>query len=492
MVGRTTGVHALVEEQKLSSSPVEVFSRFAADPHSIFLDSAAGTGRLGRYSFIVVDPPVTLRSKADLIQICRDGTIESHHGDPFEALRQLLQEFAVEPVPGLPFLGGAVGYFAYDLNHFVEVVPGKAEDDLLLPEMYVGLYDVALAFDHQSGKTYLVSTGYPETRETERQLRTLQRMDWLRSRLSEDCRSNVAHREVFALGHFLSDPEATFTQDGYEWAVDRVKEYIARGDVYQVNLSQRFSVPLSVSPWELYHRLRRVNPAPFSAYLNFEDIVVASSSPERFLRLADGLIETRPIKGTRPRGETPGLDRALAQELRSSPKDRAENVMIVDLLRNDLGRVAEIGSVSVPELVLLEEFATVFHLVSTVTGRLRPDCDNIDLLKACWPGGSITGAPKIRAMEIIDELEPTRRGIYCGSIGYLSFSGSMDTSIVIRTIVIKDGVAHFQVGGGVVIDSDPSAEYRETLDKAQGLIRALDGGKHERPWTPSSRGLTVP
>jgi len=256
-------------------------------------------------------------------------------------------------------------------------------------------------------------------------------------------------------------------------AVDNVREYIAAGDVFQVNLSQRFEASLRVPPFELYKRLRKVNPSPFAGYLNFPAVIIVSASPERFLRVQGDTIETRPVKGTRPRGRDQAEDEALARELVSSVKDRGENVMIVDLERNDLGRVCHYGTVKVTELAILETFPTVFHLTSTVVGKLRRDKSNIDLLKAAFPGGSITGAPKVRAMEIIDELEPTKRSVYTGSLGYLGFNGDLDISIVIRTLLIKEGKAYFQVGGGITYDSDPEAEYMETMDKAKALIEAL-------------------
>jgi para-aminobenzoate synthetase component 1 len=267
---------------------------------------------------------------------------------------------------------------------------------------------------------------------------------------------------------------STFTHRGYLDAVARVREYIVAGDIFQANLSQRFHAPLGEPPFELYRRLRTRNPAPFAAYLAFGDVTVLSASPERFLRLDhQRQVETRPIKGTRPRGLAPMHDAALGRALAESEKDRAENVMIVDLLRNDLSRVCRPGTVRVPELFALEQHPTVHHLVSTVIGELEPSADAVDLVRAAFPGGSITGAPKVRAMEIIAELEPTRRGVYCGSIGYLSATGAMDSSIVIRTLVASGGEVYFQAGGGIVADSDPELEYRETLDKVAGLIGVL-------------------
>jgi len=268
--------------------------------------------------------------------------------------------------------------------------------------------------------------------------------------------------------------KSNFSHEEYLRAVENVREYIRAGDIFQVNLSQRFEADLSISPYELYQRLRKINPAPFASYLDFDGVSVVGASPERFLKVQGDWVETRPVKGTRPRGKSEAEDRALADELLASIKDRAENVMIVDLERNDLGRVCRYGTVRVTELAILETYPTVFHLTSTVKGRLCEDKDRIDLLKATFPGGSITGAPKVRAMQIIDELEPTRRSVYTGSIGYLSFSGEMDLNIVIRTFLVKGGRAYFQVGGGIVYDSEPEAEYVETLDKAKALIQALN------------------
>jgi len=273
----------------------------------------------------------------------------------------------------------------------------------------------------------------------------------------------------------LPGVRSNFTREGYLDAVARVIEYVYAGDIFQANLSQRLEAPLVGTPLDLYRRLRRRNPAPFCAYLEFGDLVVASSSPERFLRAQPGgLVETRPIKGTRPRGVSPEHDAALAQALAESDKDRAENVMIVDLLRNDLSRVCRAGTVRVPELFAVEHYATVHHLVSTVVGELAPEHHPTDLVRAAFPGGSITGAPKVRAMQIIAELEPTQRAVYCGSVGYLSLTGALDTSIVIRTCLVLGAQVYAQVGGGIVADSDPESEYRETLDKARGVVAALD------------------
>ena len=327
---------------------------------------------------------------------------------------------------------------------------------------------LGLAFDHLQGRAYIASTGFPEMEEDKRMRRARERIDGLKATIAETPCSEMALSSKKVL------LRSNFTREQYIKAVAAAREYICAGDIFQVNLSQRFEADLPIFPYELYRRLRLINPAPFASYLNLDGVMVVGASPERFLRVEGDLVQTRPIKGTRPRGASVAEDEVMAKELLSSVKDRAENVMIVDLERNDLGRVCRYGTVRVRELCLLETYATVFHLTSTVEGRLRGGKNRIDLLKATFPGGSITGAPKVRAMEIIDELEPTKRSVYTGSIGYLSFSGEMDINIVIRTFLIKDGRAYFQVGGGIVYDSDPEAEYLETLDKGRALIEALN------------------
>jgi para-aminobenzoate synthetase component 1 len=372
----------------------------------------------------------------------------------------------------------------------LERVPRPKYDDLAIPDVLLGIYDWVVAWDHTADRAWLVSTGMPETGRA-RSERAARRMAFVKERLTTRRLDGWAVREGSAgrrTAHRPSRPTApsypvtdvqhlglrsTFTREGYQQGVARVIEYIFAGDIFQANLSQRLEAPLVGTPLELYRRLRSRNPAPFSAFLDFGELVVASASPERFLRVEDGHVEARPIKGTRPRGVGPEHDAALALALAESDKDRAENVMIVDLLRNDLSRVCEPGSVRVPELFALEHYATVHHLVSTVVGDLVPTQDAADLVRAAFPGGSITGAPKVRAMQIIAELEPTRRGVYCGAIGYWSATGAFDANIVIRTYLVLGDVAYFQAGGGIVADSDPEQEYRETLDKARGLIAAL-------------------
>lgn len=404
------------------------------EPYGFWLDSALVHPLLGRASIFGRRPYLVLRAKGRAVEVEREGAVSRCEDDPFEALRRLLRE---SPPPRD---GGIAGYFGYDLNKQIERLPDTANDDLGVPDLYLAFYEEITRYDCRL--TSPRSDGRPGTAG--------------------------AAPPFQALG-------STFTREGYRDAVERALEYIRAGDIYQVNLSQRFHAPLPCEPFDLYLRLREVNPAPFAAFLNFPGLQVLSASPERFLRFdpATRLVQTRPIKGTRPRGASPEQDAALARELINSEKDMAENVMIVDVERNDLGRVAETGSVRVPHLAALEEFATVFHLTTTVEARLRPECDIVDLLLATFPSGSITGAPKIRAMEIIDELEPVARGVYTGAIGWIGGDGSLDLNIVIRTMVVKDGVAYFNAGGGIVADSDPEMEYEETLHKARALAQAV-------------------
>ena len=491
------GSAPLVQALDPMPDPAETTARFLDLPYLLFLDSAAG----GRYSFLSADPEVVIRSKGPTTEVLQGGTWRRAEGDALGIVREMLRDTSIEPVAELPpFLGGVAGYIGYDYGAVLERIPPTRYDDLALPDVILGLYDWVIAWDHQLGRAWIVSIGVPGCGE-EREVRARERAEMVRGRLSSRAKARdlagQASRAADKIPRSARDDiravapsypvtstdaagaiglRSTFTHRGYLDAVSRVREYIIAGDIFQANLSQRFQAPLREAPFDLYRRLRHRNPAPFAAYLGFGEVTVLSASPERFLRLDHARdVETRPIKGTRPRGLGPMHDAALGRALAESEKDRAENVMIVDLLRNDLSRVCRPGTVRVPELFALEQHPTVHHLVSTVVGTLAPEADAVDLVRAAFPGGSITGAPKVRAMEIIAELEPTRRGVYCGSIGYFSATGTMDTSIVIRTVVVSGGEVYFQAGGGIVADSDPELEYRETLDKARGLIETLNG-----------------
>jgi para-aminobenzoate synthetase component I len=455
----------LVRELPGAPSPPEACARFVDCPYPLLLESVLAAEGVGRYSFLAADP---------------FEVVDPSGGDAFASLAARLRAFPVEHASGLPpFQGGAAGYLGYDLCRELERLPAPRYDDLGLPSLCLGLYDWTLAWDHATGRAFLFSTGLPETGEA-RERRAAARASWALERLSSPERARA--RSAARRGsdgpptHPVRDlpgVRSTFTRAGFEETVARGREYVLAGDIFQVNLSQRLEAELAAHPFDLYLRLRGRNAAPFAAYFDFGTAAAVSSSPERFLWTDGERVETRPIKGTSPRGLSPRHDSAIGEALALSEKDRAENVMIVDLLRNDLSRVCADGSVEVPELCRIERYSTVHHLVSTVTGRLRPDASLVDLLRATWPGGSITGAPKVRAMEIIAELEPTWRGLYTGSLGYVSFSGRMDLSIAIRTFVVKDGRAYFQAGAGIVADSDPAREYDETIHKALGMAAAL-------------------
>jgi para-aminobenzoate synthetase component 1 len=464
--------YPLVEEIHMAPEAAWCFGAFAAEPFSFFLDSGMDPQKLGRYSFMGSDPFLVMKSRGDEITLIKDGAEEKKKGNPFDTLGELLETYKLDSGEcPLPFTGGAAGYFSYDLCHFIERLPKTAVDDLKLPECYLGFYDNIVARDHLTNRTYLIATGFPEAEEGKRRRRAEERLNELRNKVLLAPPPDPIAEPSIKKGIEL---KANFSHEGYLAAAARAREYICAGDIFQVNLSQRFETDLPLPPYELYRRLRKINPAPFANYFNFDGAVIAGASPERFMKVTGDRVETRPIKGTRPRGKTPEEDRKLAESLLKSVKDRAENIMIVDLERNDIGRVCRYSTVKVTELAILETYPTVFHLTSTVTGQLREGKSRIDLLKASFPGGSITGAPKVRAMEIIDELEPTRRSVYTGSLGYLGFNGDMDLDIVIRTIIIKDNRAYFQVGGAIVYDSEPEAEYIETLDKGKALIQALN------------------
>src|SRR5262245_23817336 len=414
---------------------------------------------------------------ADPFAVFRGGETTLPH-ERFHALAAGVEPPELARELGVPFTGGAVGYWAYDFGRRLERLPSRARDDLGLPDRVLGFYDVVGAHDHDTDRTWLFSSGLPAGPE-ERPARALARLEAFRTRLEAPAGSAHGAARTALPGSRPKKPlraASTFSADGYRRAVEAVREAIRRGDIFQANLSQRWSLPV---PGVLVHALAlgaavsERTPSPFGATLLLGDHAVLSASPELFLRRRGERVTSRPIKGTRPRGANAALDARLAAELEASAKDRAENVMIVDVLRNDLGRVCETGTVTVPELCALERFPQVWHLTSTVSGRLRHGTDAFALLHACFPGGSITGAPKIRAMEILEGLEPVRRHLYTGAIGWVGWDGDADWSIAIRTAVATPDVLHWSAGGGVTADSDPDAEYRESLAKAEGMRQAL-------------------
>jgi len=430
-----------------------------------------------RYSFVVAHPFLTFRSTGSRCEIISgyQQSTDNHQlqfGNPWHLLDSLMARYELLDEADQPFpLGGAFGYWGYDLKNFVEArLPRRAVNDLELPDCHVGFYASLVVFDHQLGKTWIVATGLAAD-GSRSEARAKEQADWWQARLVGG--DGVSPSPINSGAQYACPPKSNLARTQFLAAVARAQRYIRAGDIYQVNLSQRLTAPCDCTGWELFQRLAAVSPAPFAAFIDCGDFQIASTSPELFLRLSGSHIVTRPIKGTRPRAAEATRDLQLAHELQTSPKELAELVMITDLLRNDLGKVCEYGSVQVPELAKLEKFAQVQHLVSTVEGRLRNEVTHFAAFASCFPGGSITGAPKIRAMEIIDELEPITRGPYTGALGYLGFNRESQLSILIRAAVCKEDLAHFHVGAGIVADSVPEAEYDETLAKAAGFLAAL-------------------
>lgn len=451
-----------ITEVDTEKTLADIFSSLSDKTYSFLLESGMDREKLGRFSFLGFSPFMVFTAKKDKIRVL-DFKLKReiyYRGNPFNELKKLMDQFRVEnnkyPVP---FVGGMVGYFGYDLKDFLERLPDIAGDDLCLPDACFLFVDRVLAFDHLLGKKYFITLNLE----------------------GEDRRKEILTESILYGGSVMpnkalspaGDYKIMISADSYVEKVLRAKEYIASGDIYEVNLSHRMSMKTSKSPWQIYTDLRNINPAPFAVFMNLGDFSIVSASPERFIKIEGDHVQSRPIKGTRPRGSSPEEDERLYRQLKESTKDKAENLMIVDLVRNDLGRVCSFGSVEVKELFHIEKYSTVFQMVSTIEGKLRGDKDIFDCIKAAFPGGSMTGAPKIRAMEIIEELEPVKRGIYSGSIGYIGFDGTVDLNIVIRTIIFKDSTAYFQAGGAVVADSDPYQEYQESMDKAKALIKAL-------------------
>lgn len=452
----------MLDKQLISPLPyfadsAALFEAVAHLPWAVWLDSGFPHSDQGRFDIIAAEPALTLTTRGEITQINRNGSVIFSNQDPFSLLKEALQVSRHEGFAGLPFNGGAIGYFSYDLARRIEKLPVIAIDAEQIPELAVGIYNWAVVVDHLRRQTFLVGHGCDEFH--------WQLLIGLFSQIPANPQQNT-----FKL---TGDVKTNTTKLDYSHAFDQIKHYLKEGDCYQVNLSQRFAASCSGDPWGAYRLLREMNSAPFSAYLNFPEVQILSSSPERFLKLINGQVETKPIKGTRPRKAYPASDWHQIDQLRYSPKDRAENLMIVDLLRNDLSKTCKKGSVKVPALFAVESYATVHHLVSTVSGTLAPDKHALDLLKTCFPGGSITGAPKIRAMEIIEELEPNRRGVYCGAIGYIGFDGNMDSNIAIRTLVHSNNTIRFWAGGGIVNDSELEEEYQECFDKAAALLKLL-------------------
>jgi para-aminobenzoate synthetase component I len=496
----------LIQEIPTAHTPESLIENLRGVPGVVLLRTARFDLPSARYSFVAANPFLTFRSFGSRCEVTPHAARRppQQFGNPWHLLDALMSRFELLDEIDWPFpLGGAFGFWGYDLKNFTEPkLPRRAVNDLELPDCHVGFYDSFVVFDHRLGKVCVVSTGL-DADGSRSEARAGERLEFWKSHLADGapiskpagCASPFqrAEREFGA-------PISNLSRADFIAAVERAQKYIRAGDIYQVNLSHRFTANFSgerrapsrfadagpnqlvktvlgapaLAGWEFFQQLSAVSPAPYSAFLDCGEFQIASSSPEQFLRLSGSHLVTRPIKGTRPRAADPTRDAQLAYELQTSAKELAELVMITDLLRNDLGKVCEYGSVQVPELAKLEKFAQVQHLVSTVEGRLRNDVTHLGAFASCFPGGSITGAPKFRAMEIIDELEPVARGPYCGALGYLGFNRESQLSILIRTAICQNGVAHFNVGAGIVADSNPEAEYEETLAKARGFFKALN------------------
>ena len=455
-------------------TPVTAFRKIDNGGHAFLLESIEGGEKWARYSFLGAGPAVILRSKDSRVEVVRGGEIEQQEvGDPTRLLRELLAAYQPVEVPGLPrFVGGAVGYLGYDMVRHFEELPSERPDTIDAWDSYFMITDSLLIFDNVKQKIQVVATAHLDG--------TVSLEDAYQAAVARINRLVTQLRSPLTAGPMTVPASSSVgfssntTQAAFEAAVEKAKEYVRAGDIIQVVLSQRMSGDLTVDPFDIYRVLRTLNPSPYMFFLRCGDTIVTGASPEVMVRKEGTRVELRPIAGTRPRGATPEQDAQLAEELLADPKERAEHVMLVDLGRNDLGRVCTTGSVDVSELMVIERYSHVMHIVSNVRGELAEGLDAFDLVRATFPAGTLSGAPKIRAMEIIDELEPVRRGIYGGAVGYVSFSGNMDLAIAIRTLVVKDGKVHLQAGAGIVADSDPTAEWQETVNKAMAVRKAIE------------------
>ena len=458
-------------------TPVSAFLKIDDGKNSFLLESMEGGEKWARYSFLGSRPSVIIKTAGRQAEIIRSGkaTKASFDRDPLELIKDVLAGYKPVPDPRLPrFFGGAVGFMGYDVVRYFEELPSREKEGLDLPDVFFMITDTLLIFDNLTHRIKVVSNAHINgSSVTAAYKEATAKIDALVKKLKRPAKSKfkVQSSRKKAKAHELT---SNFTKARYERAVLKAKEYIKAGDIFQVVPSQRFQTKLTIEPYEIYRALRLVNPSPYMYFLRCGNATVVGASPEVMVRLEDGRIDLRPIAGTRKRGITEEEDSALAEELLADPKERAEHIMLVDLGRNDVGRVSDPGSVSVSELMVIERYSHVMHIVSNVRGKLSGGRDAYDVVRACFPAGTVSGAPKIRAMQIIDELEPTKRGPYAGAVGYFGFSGNMDTCITIRTLVIKDKVAYIQAGGGVVADSDPAAEYQETVNKAKAMMRAVE------------------
>ena len=455
-------------------TPVSALMKLRSESHVFLLESVEGGEKWGRYTFLGSDPRVIFRVKGEDVLIQKNRNVERHKhaGDPLKFLKDLMKRYQPVPVEGLPrFYGGAVGFLGYDMVRYFERLPAGAADDLNTDDAAFLITDTLMIFDNVRHTIKVATCAFTEDEEDLRSLykKSIKKIEEIIGML----KAPLKGKEHPQKGENSVSLQSNMTPDEYKAIVRKARAYIVAGDIIQVVLSQRFQGRNDMDPIDLYRALRYINPSPYLFYLKIDDLILIGSSPEVMVRLEEGVVELRPIAGTRRRGKNEQEDRDLADELLQDSKERAEHVMLVDLGRNDLGRIARIGSVQVNQLMVVERYSHVMHLVSNIQAQLARDKDCFDVLKATFPAGTLSGAPKIRAMEIIDDLEQTRRGPYGGAVGYFSFTGNMDLCITIRTIVVKDGKISIQVGAGIVADSDPGAEYEETVSKAEGMMQAI-------------------
>ncbi|MBX3436776.1 MAG: anthranilate synthase component I [Planctomycetaceae bacterium] len=469
-------------------TPVSAFHKLEDDAQAFLFESVVGGERVGRYSFLGSSPFLWLEAYGNEFRVTVDGqTSRQTVADPLQELQALLDAHRAVHLPALPrFCGGAVGYAGYDVVRYSERLPNAPLDDRHLPDLAFGLYDLMVIFDHIRKVVLVVAHVRTDTGDLETEYESAcQRIDKLCDRLHAP-EPELSPRDI----RLDREPRLNWTSDWtaaeFEAAVERCQEYIRAGDIFQVVLSQRLKVETTARPFDIYRALRVVNPSPFMFLLRSPTVTLVGSSPEIMVRVEDGLTTIRPLAGTRKRGATDAEDEALAAELLADPKERAEHVMLIDLARNDIGRVSEFGSVQLSDVMVVERYSHVMHITSNVTGRLREGVTALDALRAGLPAGTVSGAPKVRAMEIIDELERHRRGPYAGAVGYIDFTGNMDTCIALRTLVMQGQRVYIQAGAGIVADSVPASEYQETLNKAQGLLKAIDIAQHQISDRPAS------
>lgn len=455
-------------------TPISAFTKIDTGDYSFLLESVEGGERLARYSFLGSRPSLVFSAKGTAIELCEEGDVKKYSAkDPIAELKKLMSAYTCVDVKGLPrFSGGLVGFLGYDMVRFMEEIPDKNPDDIGSPDAVFMLTDTLLIFDHVDHKIKVVSNVHVKGSPARAYDEALRKIDAIIKELkAPEHRRAPDAKERWAPAINVT---SNMTQAEFEAMVRKAKVYIKKGDIIQVVLSQRLKTPVESHPFRIYRALRSINPSPYMYYLKLKDFYLVGSSPEIMVRCEDGIVEVRPIAGTRARGASEEEDAALIKDLLSDPKEKAEHIMLVDLGRNDIGRVCDYKTVKVSDLMTIEKYSHVMHIVTDVTGRLKKGKDVFDVVRASFPAGTVSGAPKVRAMEIIDELETVRRGTYAGCVGYFSFSGNLDCCITIRTILIKDKIAYIQAGAGLVADSVPKTEYKETMNKAKALLKAIE------------------